>query len=58
MSHPMKDKSLYNFELNNMRFEVIDDEKGRAYVKYGVDLKFSWQDDNRTLKVFVEEHKE
>ena len=41
------------------RFEVID-ETGRAYVKgsiYGspVKIELSYQDDGRTLKVFVEE---
>lgn len=35
------------------RFEVVDNE-GRAYVKYGVqELKFSLQDDGKTLKAFV-----
>ena len=40
------------------RFEVIDDT-GRAYVKYLKDnegVKFSLQDDDRTLKVFVDSH--
>lgn len=41
------------------RFEVIDDT-GRAYVKgsiYGTPVKveLSYQDDNRTLKVFIQE---
>lgn len=38
------------------RFEVIDHTKemlGRAYVKYGVDIELSFQDDGKTLKVFV-----
>lgn len=34
------------------RFEVID-EKGRALVKYAVDVELSYQDDGRTLKVFI-----
>jgi hypothetical protein len=34
------------------RFEVID-ESGRVYVKYGVEVELSYQDDGRTLKVFV-----
>jgi hypothetical protein len=34
------------------RFEVID-ESGRIYVKYGVEVELSYQDDGRTLKVFV-----
>jgi len=41
-----------DFKLENMRFEVID-EIGRQYVKYNVNLHFSFQDDNRTLKIFV-----
>ena len=39
------------------RFEVIDDT-GRAYVKYlkeGEGIKYSLQDDNRTLKVFIDD---
>lgn len=44
------------------RFEVIDDT-GRAYVKgsiYGspVKIELSYQDDGKTLKVFVKELKE
>ena len=38
------------------RFEVIDDT-GRAYTKYldtGEGIKYSLQDDNRTLKVFID----
>lgn len=38
------------------RFEVIDDT-GRAYVKYlnkGEGIKYSLQDDDRTLKVFID----
>lgn len=38
------------------RFEVIDD-KGRTYVKYLKDdesIKYSLQDDNKTLKVFID----
>ena len=38
------------------RFEVIDDT-GRAYVKYLKDdevIKYSLQDDNKTLKVFID----
>ena len=35
------------------RLEVID-ENGKAYVKYNIDkLNFSLQDNNHTLKVFV-----
>lgn len=38
------------------RFEVIDNT-GRAYVKYldkDEEIKYSIQDDNRTLKVFID----
>jgi hypothetical protein len=38
------------------RFEVID-ESGRAYTKYldkGEGIKYSLQDDDRTLKVFID----
>jgi hypothetical protein len=38
------------------RFEVIDD-KGRTYVKYldkDEGIKYSLQDDDRTLKVFID----
>lgn len=40
------------------RFEVIDDT-GRAYTKYLEDnegIKYSLQDDNKTLKVFIDKH--
>lgn len=50
------------FELQAMkgvtRFEVIDDS-GRAYVKYLKDderVKYGLQDDDRTLKVFIDSH--
>lgn len=36
------------------RFEVID-ETGRAMVKYGVSVELSYQDDGRTLKVFLKD---
>lgn len=49
-----------SFELSAMknvtRFEVIDD-KGRTYVKYldkDEGIKYSLQDDDRTLKVFID----
>lgn len=38
------------------RFEVID-ETGRAYVKHGVEIELSYQDDGQTLKVFVKPRK-
>lgn len=34
------------------RFEVIDDT-GRAYVREGVSVLVAYQDDGKTLKVFV-----
>lgn len=43
--------------LKNIRFEVID-ETGRRYVRYGVDLEFSFQDNNKTLKIFVSDNNE
>jgi hypothetical protein len=49
-----------SFQLSAMkgvnRFEVIDD-KGRTYVKYLKDderIKYSLQDEDRTLKVFID----
>lgn len=42
------------------RVEVID-ETGRGYVKYLNEAQFAWlsfQDDARTLKVFIEEYRE
>tara|TARA_B110000977_G_scaffold48059_1_gene65303 strand:- start:36 stop:299 length:264 start_codon:yes stop_codon:yes gene_type:complete len=36
------------------RFEVID-ATGRLIVKYGVDVQLSYQDDGKTLKVFLKE---
>lgn len=54
---------MYSQELhypveNVTRFEVIDHTKqmlGRVYVKYGVDVELSFQDDGKTLKVFVDD---
>jgi hypothetical protein len=34
------------------RFEVID-ENGRVYTKHNCTIKLSYQDDSRTLKVFI-----
>lgn len=36
------------------RFEVID-STGRAYVGHGIKIELSYQDEGRTLKVFVNE---
>ena len=38
------------------RFEVID-ETGRLIVKYGVSVELLYQDDGKTLKVFLKDHK-
>ena len=41
------------------RFEVIDDT-GRGYVKYldkGEFIQYGLQDDDRTLKVFIDKHR-
>jgi hypothetical protein len=35
------------------RFEVIDYTEGRVCVVYGCEAELSWQDNGRTLKVFV-----
>lgn len=45
------------------RFEVIDHREGseaygRAFVSHGVGVELSYQDDGRTLKVFVNQLKE
>jgi hypothetical protein len=43
---------------NVTRFEVIDHTKemlGRTYVKYGVQVELSFQDNGQTLKVFVDD---
>ena len=34
------------------RFEVID-ENGRVYTKYNCEIELSYQDDGKTLKVFI-----
>ena len=47
-----------NVDCNNVtRIEVID-AKGRSYVKKEVAINLSLQDDNRTLKIFVESRPE
>lgn len=38
--------------IKDIRFEVID-EDGRQYVKNKVDLAFHFQDNDKTLKIFV-----
>ena len=37
------------------RFEVID-ETGRVIVKHGVSVELSYQDDGKTLKVFLKDN--
>ncbi len=40
-------------KIEPIRLEIID-ETGRAYVKYGIkNLEYSIQDNNQTLKIFV-----
>lgn len=47
--------------MNNQNFEKVTrveviDADGRSYIKYGVTgIEFSLQDDNRTLKIFLNE---
>ena len=38
------------------RFEVVD-ETGRLIVKYGVSVELLYQDDGKTLKVFLKDHR-
>jgi|TARA_B110000483_G_scaffold221969_1_gene278475 hypothetical protein len=38
------------------RFEVID-ESGRVIVKYDVSVELNYQDDGKTLKVFLKDNK-
>ena len=50
-----KEKALFEKMKAVTRFEVID-ESGRAYVKYldkDEEIKYNLQDDERTLKVFI-----
>jgi len=39
------------------RFEVVD-ENGRAYVRWKVRIELSYQDEGRTLKVFVKDRED
>ena len=51
-----KEKALFEKMKAVTRFEVID-ESGRAYVKYldkDEGIKYNLQDDDRTLKVFID----
>ena len=50
------ENGLFSVMKNVTRFEVIDEE-GRTYVNYLNEdqrVKFSLQDDDRTLKVFID----
>lgn len=52
----MGDSEDYQKMRRVTRFEVIDD-KGRAYTKYlevGEGIQYALQDDDRTLKVFID----
>lgn len=53
---PANMKNVMIFFKNVTRFEVIDEE-GRTYVNHLEEdqrVKFSLQDDDRTLKVFID----
>ena len=39
---------------NVNRFEVIEKDKGRLITRHGIKAELSFQDDNKTLKVFLE----
>ena len=39
------------------RFEVID-ESGRSYTRRNTNVELSYQDDGRTLKVFIKSNKQ
>ena len=43
-------------DKNINRFEVID-ETGRVVVKYDVSVELNYQDDGKTLKVFLKDKK-
>ena len=51
-------KSIENLLKNILkdinRFEVIDNT-GRKIVKYNKDIELSFQDDDKTLKVFIKD---
>jgi hypothetical protein len=40
------------------RFELIDRIKGRLYVSYDCEIELNFQDEGKTLKVFVRDWKE
>ena len=43
-------------DKNINRFEVID-ETGRVIVRHGVSVELNYQDDGKTLKVFLQDIK-
>ena len=43
-------------DTNINRFEVID-ETGRVIVRHGVSVELNYQDDGKTLKVFLKDIK-
>lgn len=45
---------LNDKKIEDIRFEVIS-PAGRLVVRYGVDIEFSVQDDNKTLKIFLKD---
>jgi hypothetical protein len=49
----LPEDGVYDLETVT-RFEVID-ENGRVYVRHGVRVELSPQDNGRTLKVFIHE---
>jgi len=49
-------KIIKNNNSKITRFEVID-EKGRVYTNNNCKIELSYQDDNRTLKVFIKDGK-
>lgn len=71
--NPMEDDNTYERKIwigaytqcqNDMlhdqkvtRFEVID-ENGRAYTEHYCKVELSYQDDGRTLKVFIKSNKQ
>ena len=52
----MKEKVLENVLKDVTRFEVID-ETGRIVVKYNQNIELSFQDDYKSLKVFIKDNK-
>ena len=55
----MKDNSKADRRIrdkNINRFEVID-ETGRVIVRHGVSVELNYQDDSKTLKVFLKDIK-